>query len=222
MSRDVYDFLALVGRYVFAALMFLIVLRAWRITIVDNRRASRLRHMSPATGLSGELVVLDGGERAPNGTRYPVIREGIIGSSRRADIRIRHSSVRGIHAFFALTEDGLRLRTHGKAEMSLSWEESVRELLLGDGDTFEIGGVQLMLVLSGAEGAARVEPKRPAAPKSAPSYDAYDDDATLADDLFDVREEPVSREAGKRAGKGRGGKKKNEKKEKEFDGDFFA
>ena len=201
MNRDLYDLLALAGRYVFAALMLLIVLRAWKITIEDNRRARRLRQLAPQTGLSGELVVLDGGEKAPNGARYPVIREGIIGSSRRADIRIRHSSVRRVHAFFELREEGLYLRTHGGAEMSRSWEANERELLLGDGDTVEIGGVQLLLVLSGAQGGTRVEAPRPAAEtepddpfalsedrtarKAAKSPSAVPDDGgTLADDLF--------------------------------------
>ena len=179
MNRDVYDILALVGRYVFAVLMVVIVLRAWRITIVDNRRARKLRQLAPATGLSGELVVLEGGEKAPEGTRYPVIREGIIGSSRKADVRIRHKSVRRVHAFFELMDAGLRVRTHGNADMSLSWEEPVRELLLGDGDTFEIGNVQLMVVLTEAQGGARHDP-------------AEDDPAE--DDFFSVRpERPAAR-----------------------------
>lgn len=208
LSKDLYDLMALAGRYVFAALMVLIVLRAWRITIVDNRRARRLRQLAPQTGLSGELVVLEGGEKAKKGMRYPVIREGIIGSSRRADVRIRHSSVRRIHAFFELTAEGLKLRAHGGADLSESWGEPVRSLLLRDGDTVELGGVQLLLVLSGGEGGGRVaapgqrpdardelfEPAderpqgraRPAARRARPSetFDDYDDEGTLADELF--------------------------------------
>ena len=115
MSRNLYEILALGGRYFFAGLMVLIVLRAWRITIVDSRRAALLRRMNPETGISGELVVTRGGEKARQGMRYPVIREGMIGSSRRADIRIRHSSVRRRHAYFQLTRDGLQLRTHAGA-----------------------------------------------------------------------------------------------------------
>ena len=115
MSQSVYELIALAARYVFAGLMLLIVARAWRITIVDSRRAATLRRMSPQTGLSGELVVLEGDEKARRGMRYPVIREGMIGSSRRADIRIRHSSVRRRHAWFQLTPEGLSLRAHAGA-----------------------------------------------------------------------------------------------------------
>ena len=63
MSQSLYELLALGARYVFAGLMLLIVLRAWRITLVDSRRAATLRRMSPQTGLSGELMVLEGDER---------------------------------------------------------------------------------------------------------------------------------------------------------------
>ena len=118
MAQNLYEIIALGARYVFAGLMLLIVLRAWRITLVDSRRASTLRHLSPETGISGELLVLEGDEKARRGMKYPVIKEGMIGSSRRADIRIRHSSVRRRHAYFQLTEDGLSVRTHAGAPMA--------------------------------------------------------------------------------------------------------
>ena len=107
MSEGLYELVALGARYVFAALMVLIVLRAWRITIIDSRRAGVLRRMSPQTGLSGELLVLDGDGKARRGMRYPVIREGMIGALRRSDIRIRHASIRRKHAYFQLTDQGL-------------------------------------------------------------------------------------------------------------------
>ena len=201
MRKDLYEILALAGRYVFAALMVLIVLRAWRITIVDNRRARRLRLKAPQTGLCGELVVLEGGGKAREGMRYPVIREGIIGSSRKADIRVRHSSVSRIHAYFELTEEGLKLRSHGDALISRNWEDPEGDLLLRDGDTLELGDVQLLLVLTAAQGASRVE-----APESGPEADDMfstrsrtfadddDDETTLAEDIFGTDEPAPRRE----------------------------
>ena len=112
VSSNLYELLALAMRYVFAALMVLIVLRAARITAVDSRRARRLRRLSPQTGIVGEMLVMDGGERARPGMRYPVTLEGAIGSSRRADIRLRHSSVRARHAFYQMTDEGLFVRSH--------------------------------------------------------------------------------------------------------------
>ena len=150
MSQNLYELIALGARYLFAALMVLIVARAWRLTLIDSRRAQTLRRLSPETGLSGELVVLEGDEKARRGMRYPVIREGMIGTSRRADIRIRHSSVRRRHAWFQLTPEGLSLRAHAGAPMRRRGGQAARELLLRDGDIFDIGRVRLMLVLTEA------------------------------------------------------------------------
>ena len=159
MSQNLYEIVALGARYVFAALMVLIVARAWRITIVDSRKAKTLRRISPETGLSGELIVMAGDEKARRGMRYPVIREGMIGSSRRADIRIRHSSVRRRHAWFQLTPEGLSLRAHAGAPLRDGRGRQVKELTLKDGDMVGIGRVQLLLVLTDAPG--EIEEARP-------------------------------------------------------------
>lgn len=153
MSRDAYELLALGARYVFAGLMVLIALRAARLTAVDSRRAAKLRRLSPMTGLSGELVVLEGDGKAPRGMRYPVIREGMIGSARSCDVRIRHASVRRRHACFQLTEHGLSVRDHAGARLRDGDGEIVREMTLLDGDSFWIGRIHLLLVLSNATAA---------------------------------------------------------------------
>jgi hypothetical protein len=148
MSEGLYELVALGARYVFAALMVLIVLRAWRITIVDSRRAGMLRRLSPQTGLSGELLVLEGDGKACRGMRYPVIREGMIGALRRSDIRIRHASIRRKHAYFQLTERGLVIQARPGAVMRDADGRRVETLLLGDGSEFTLGRVRLLLVLS--------------------------------------------------------------------------
>ena len=148
MSTGLYELVALGARYVFAALMVLIVLRAWRITLIDARRAGALRRMSPQTGLSGELLVLDGDGKARRGMRYPVIREGMIGASRRSDIRIRHASIRRKHAYFQLTGRGLTVQARPGAPMRDADGRRAETLLLGDGSEFTLGRVRLLLVLS--------------------------------------------------------------------------
>ena len=186
MSQSVYELIALAARYVFAGLMLLIVARAWRITIVDSRRAATLRRMSPQTGLSGELVVLEGDEKARRGMRYPVIREGMIGTSRRADIRVRHSSVRRRHAYFQLTEDGLYIRTHAGAPMRDGEGRPVRAVTLPDGGEFSLGRVQFLLVLTEA-------PEAPARRhgRQEDFDDDLVDDAPYADDP-PYNEEPIN------------------------------
>lgn len=148
MDQGIYEIVALAARYGFAALMVLIVLRAWRLTIVDSRRAQTLRRLQPETGLSGELIVLEGDGQARRGMRYPVIREGMIGSSRGADIRVRNGSVRKKHAWFQLTAEGLQLKAREGAPMRDRYGRRVEKLMLRDGDVFELGRVRLMLVLA--------------------------------------------------------------------------
>ncbi len=154
MSDGLYEILALAARYFFAVLFLLIVLRAWRVTVRDSRRASKLRRWSPQTGLSGELVVLEGEGRARHGMRYPVIREGTLGSARSADIRVRHPSVRPKHARFELTDEGLSLTAISGAKLVNGDGKRVRRLLLRDGDSFYAGSVLLSLVLIDAVGRA--------------------------------------------------------------------
>ena len=148
MPKNVYEIIAISARYFFAGLMVLIVLRAWRLTIVDSRRAKKLRRLSPETGISGELVVLEGDQQARRGMRYPVIREGMIGASRRADVRVRHNSVRLRHAWFQLTPEGLYVRAHAGAPLRDKRGRPVREITLQDGDVLSVGRVRLLLVLS--------------------------------------------------------------------------
>ena len=148
MPENLYELIALGARYVFAGLMVLIVLRAWRITLVDSRRAAALRRLSPQTGLSGELLVLDGDGKARKGMRYPVIREGMIGSGRRSDIRIRHASIRRKHAYFQLTERGLTVQARPGAILRDGSGHRARSLTLPDGAEFSLGRVRLLLVLT--------------------------------------------------------------------------
>lgn len=154
MDQGIYEIVALGARYLFTALMALIVARAWRNTVIDSRRAQTLRKLSPETGISGELLVMEGGEQARRGMRYPLIREGMVGSAGRADVRIRHSSVRRRHAWFQLTPEGLGVRAHAGAPLRDRHGRPARSLLLRDGDLFTVGQVRLMLVLSDSAHAA--------------------------------------------------------------------
>ena len=148
MSTNAYELLALAMRYVFVALIALIVARAWFGASVDSQRAARLRKLSPDTGIIGELLVTEGGERAKPGMRYPLTLEGTIGSNRRADIRVRHHSVRGRHAIYQMTDEGLFVRGHANLRVGDGAGHFGRELLLRDGDVLRVGDVALMLVLT--------------------------------------------------------------------------
>jgi len=147
LNSEIYELVALTARYIFVLIMLWIVWRALRGTLIDSRRAAKLRRLSPMTGVIGEFVVTRGDGKARAGMRYPVIREGFIGSSRQADVRIRHGSVRRRHAYFQLTKEGLSLRGHAGARLRFRGS-ALRSLTMTDGLRVTIGSVELLLVLT--------------------------------------------------------------------------
>lgn len=195
MSAEAYELLALAMRYVFAFLMVLIVLRAWRLTAVDSARARKLRRLNPETGIIGEMMVLEGGEKARPGMRYPVTLEGTIGSAPRADIRLRHSSVRRRHAYYMMTDDGLFIRGHAGARIG-SQGRWLREVTLEDGDEILFGRVRLLLVLSDGGGTPEEIGRRAARHRTDIAgripADSYAGEGSCADeyenDIFSIHE----------------------------------
>ena len=196
MSENLYELLALAARYFFAGLMILILVRAWRITLIDSRRAKTLRRISPETGISGELLVLEGDERAKRGMKYPVIREGQIGTGRKADIRIRHSSVRRRHAYFILKPEGLSVRAHAGAPLRNGQGRPVKQILLRDGDEIIVGRVHLLLVLTHAPADAerRIPLQRRRSMSDARRDGCYSDEQ-YDDDLFNPDPDKMFRES---------------------------
>ncbi|MEA5067194.1 MAG: FHA domain-containing protein, partial [Eubacteriales bacterium] len=112
MNGELYTLIAMAARYWFCALMVLIAFRAWRITVVDNRRAALLRAWSPETGCIGEFVINPG--RTKRQLSVPVPREGVLGSSRRADVRVSGKDVARFHLTLEQREGGLLVRPCGK------------------------------------------------------------------------------------------------------------
>lgn len=146
MQSDWYILLSMGLRYFFAALLVLIVWRGWIITLRDTRRARILRAWAPDTGAIGELVVTRGCSTLRKGTRIPVPKEGLLGASRRSDIRIKTPDIRRYHAHVEQREDGLLLEPLAKAEIFIAGR-SGKKILLRSGDRFSIGQVELMLLL---------------------------------------------------------------------------
>lgn len=173
MSGSMYELIAIAARYLFAALMVLIVIRAWKITLVDARRAAVLRRLSPETGVCGEFLIMTGGGKVREGMRFPVIREGMIGSAAKADIRLRASGIHRSHAYFELTKNGLRVRTHANARLYNARGESKREVMLGDGAKITVGSIEMMLILT-------VSVDAPAEDSREVLFDIPDDSPSLA------------------------------------------
>lgn len=173
IRTEIYELAALIARYWFALLAVLIVIRAWRMTIVDNRRARTLRDIAVSTGQLGELVVTKGSGKARRGMKYPILQEGMIGSSARADIRIRASGVRKRHAHFRLQSDGLLLTSIGGAPLAFAEGKSGKKLLATDGDSLVFGNVTLLCVLFDGQ-TAQVHERVTAPPPERERYDELD------------------------------------------------
>lgn len=161
---------------------------------MDNRRAKTLRAVATSTGQLGELVVTRGAGKARRGMKYPILQEGMIGSSARADIRIRAVGVKKRHAHFKLRPDGLLLTSIGDSPIAFADGNKGKKLLATDGDTLVIGNVQLLCVLF--DGQTDQVHDRVSAPEQAERYDEYDFDThesytdTLDDPFMLNQEDP--------------------------------
>ena len=104
MSDEAYEILALLMRYVFALIGALIVFRSFVWLRKDARAYRKEMRILPDAGLIGEIVDLD------TGKAQPLPREGVIGSSRECDIRVKGDYVLRRHARFEFEEGkGLKI-----------------------------------------------------------------------------------------------------------------
>ena len=145
MNSEQYTLVALAARYWFCALMVLIAFRAWRTTVIDNRRATLLRMWSPETGCIGEFVINP--SRTKKQLSVPIPREGVLGSARRADVHIASKDIRRYHAMLEQREGGLLVNLRGQATAVLNGTQTGKTLFMRDGDTLTLGKTKLLLVL---------------------------------------------------------------------------
>ena len=147
MNRESYELLAYIARYWFALLAALVVWRAWRATVRDNRKDRTLRDWEGGAGCVGELVLTNGGSsrRRAQMTRFPVPQEGVIGYGARADIRLRGRGIRRKHIYMTYSPGLMTLHPVGKAEFDApTMDDGTRGLR--DGDRLKVGDSTLMMV----------------------------------------------------------------------------
>ncbi len=142
MSQEAYQLLARAMRYVFiliAALFFLLTV-VWMRR--DQRQWNKEKKQLPDAGTVGELVDAD------SLRRYPVPREGTLGSSRRCDIRIIGRGVRRRHADVRFREGkGLMIIPSGGGRITLNGRTVTSPVCAGRGARLRIGSVLLTLKL---------------------------------------------------------------------------
>jgi len=150
MSSETYELLALTARYWFIIAAGLILVRSWWAGVRDNRNAQYRRSWRGGSGYIGEMVVTgDHGKRGKSslkGARFPVPQGGMLGSGKMADMRIRHSDVRGRHVWMEFSDGMLRLTPVGKHKIS-SPRLPDGTYVMKNGDRLIIGGLQMALTL---------------------------------------------------------------------------
>lgn len=98
MSGEAYELLAMLMRYIFVIIGIVILFRAYRWMRKDARAYQREMRTLPDAGLVGEIVDMQTGES------QPLPREGVIGSARDCDIRLKYPGVKRRHALFSFEE----------------------------------------------------------------------------------------------------------------------
>lgn len=161
MSTETYEILALAARYWFLLLAALIVLKGIANSRSENKKEKSLREWSGGAGCVGELVVLEDGvknrKKSVRGARFPVPEEGLIGSGRIADIRVKHGDVNRKHVRFSYRPGELVLQPIGRSEVECPLLPD-GTLVLRDGDKLTIGKLELMMVFFGVQDAAAGNP----------------------------------------------------------------
>ncbi|MBR4359747.1 MAG: hypothetical protein IKP32_03935 [Clostridia bacterium] len=142
MSEGAFELLALLMRYVYVLIGVLILWRALRWMRRDAKAYKKEMKSLPDAGLVGEMVNLKTGQA------QPLPREGIIGSSRACDIRVKSAGVRRIHARFEFMEGkGLCVVPCWRCRVILSGTEVKGRGYALHGTQLQLGGAQLRVRL---------------------------------------------------------------------------
>ena len=115
MSPQAYELISMLMRYVFVFIGLMIVWRSLRWLRRDARAYQKELRSLPDAGLVGELVNLATGEA------QPLPREGMMGSSRECDIRLKGPGIQRNHARFEFEDgNGLKIIPLRRASMLLN------------------------------------------------------------------------------------------------------
>lgn len=141
MNSHAYQLIALGARYLFVFLAFLIVFRAGLSLLSEHRRRKKILRNLPDAGMVGEVRDIDS-DRA-----YPLPREGVLGSGRGCDIRLR--GIRRRHVNFSFVEGkGLLLTPcHSRSEVQLNHAPIGKGGYALHGAVMRVGGYTLRIRL---------------------------------------------------------------------------
>ena len=142
MAGSGYEIFALFMRYVFVALGALILLRAFLWLRKDAGAYRREIRNLPDAGLVGEMVDMQ------TGSRYPLPREGVLGSGRSCDVRIRGAMVdKKALRFLFVDGKGLAVTPMGAQPVGLDGHGVRGTGYALHGTQMEVGGAVLRIRL---------------------------------------------------------------------------
>lgn len=141
MDSHVYQLISLGARYLFVFLAFLIVFRAGLSLLQEHFKRKKLLRNLPDAGMVGEMRDTD------NDRAYPLPREGVLGSRRGCDIRLK--GLRRRHVNFAFVEGkGLLLTPcHNRSEVLLNGAPIGKGGYALHGAIMQLGGYTLRIRL---------------------------------------------------------------------------
>ena len=141
MVSATYEIIALLMRYVFVALGVVMLVVAFRWMRRESREWTQKKRRLPDAGNVGELMDIDTGER------FPLAREGMIGSGGRADIRLAGIPMGRTAAFIFEEGKGVRITPIGGRNILLDGAPLRSGAYALHGTLLEIGGRRLRVRL---------------------------------------------------------------------------
>ena len=181
VSRDLFEVLSLVSRYLFVLLVLMLVFRGLAALLAAARqRSDQIRNL-PGTGYVGELVVVSGNGELRSETWFPVPKEGVLGSVRSCDLYVPCRGIRKHHLDFSWQEGtGLLLHPRSGCEASvgtvpLDCRSDPRSAPLRHGACLSVGSAVLRFLvfaaLAPSEGSDPIVPSGDAAARVPVSFD---------------------------------------------------
>ena len=145
MNGNVYESCALVLRYAFVLAGAFILVRSAFMTLMDTRRAKVIRSTEAETGVLAHFSL--SGEKVPN-ERYPLYKEGTVGSGRASDLKISGAGLEKKHFYYEIYDGAIEITPLDGAAVFFEGEEITDFLSLRPGGTFRCGRAQFKYIVN--------------------------------------------------------------------------
>lgn len=146
MDAGTYEKIAVLMRYLFAAVGAFVALRSLYMCLKDGVRASRLRESADKYGAVAVLNVLPADKRG-KGQDIPIGRNGLVGAGSKSDVRIKGMGLKGRHFDYEIRAAVMYISPLHAGSVSYlgkrSGEEAAGVLDLHEGERVLAGGASI-------------------------------------------------------------------------------